>query len=268
MMKQATPPAVLYTRWSPRPSAKDCLSTALQLAKLRAYCTAHGYAIATRTDRGNPEPAEFSDEDLSGEDAANRPELRKAIDLAKSKRAILVCYKLDRFARRTRDTLDLVEELTAAKADLACVVETINTRGPQGKFFLTILAAFAELERETIAQRTSDGLRGRQAMGLRVGRPDRCPFGMMPDENGPRLIRRAKDDSVISDLPARLVECPAEQATLVRIRELRAQGHGALIIAALLDREGRPCRGKRWHRTTVQKLLNRMGLNERLKAHR
>ena len=96
-------------------------------------------------------------------------------------KAVLVVYKLDRLARNTRDALDVLERLQKSKADLASVVEQINSRSPMGRFFFTQLAAFAELEREQIRARTSAAMRSYQAEGRRMTRADRCPYGKDPN---------------------------------------------------------------------------------------
>jgi site-specific DNA recombinase len=223
--------AVIYARFSPRPDAEECDSVEKQTERCRAYCDAHGYeVIATKHDN-----------DMSGGRADNRPGLQAAINKACKARAVLVVYKLDRLARNTRDALDVLERLRKSKADLASLVEQINSRSPMGKFFFTQLAAFAELEREQIRARTSAAMRQYQEGGLRMTRADRCPFGKVPDPKE----------------PSRLIDCPEEQAALARIRELRTAGKGAKAIAAALQAEGFHCRGAWWHLTTVRRLLAR-----------
>jgi site-specific DNA recombinase len=223
--------AVIYARFSPRPDAPDCDSVEKQIERCRACCDAHGYeVIGTKHDN-----------DMSGGRADNRPGLQAAIALACKRKAVLVVYKLDRLARNTRDALDVLERLQKSKADLASLVEQINSRSPMGRFFFTQLAAFAELEREQIRARTSAAMRGYQAAGRRMTRPDRCPFGQQPDPSD----------------PSRLIDSPEELAALERMRQLRAEGKGAKAITAALNAEHVPCRGCEWHLTTVRRLLVR-----------
>jgi DNA invertase Pin-like site-specific DNA recombinase len=223
--------AVIYARFSPRPNAEECDSVEKQRERCRSYCKAHGYDVI----------AEQDDEDMSGGRADNRPGLQAAIALACKHNAVLVVYKLDRLARNTRDALDVLERLQKSKADLASLVEQINSRSPMGKLFFTQLAAFAELEREQIRARTSAAMRSYQASGRRMTRADRCPFGKEPNP---------LDSS-------QLIDCPEEQAALERIRQLRAEGKGAKAIVTALTAERFPCRGCGWHLTTVRRLLAR-----------
>jgi DNA invertase Pin-like site-specific DNA recombinase len=206
--------AVIYARFSPRPDAQGCDSVEKQMERCRAYCDAHGYDVIGKKH----------DNDMSGGRADNRPGLQAAIELACKHKAVLVVYKLDRLARNTRDALDVLERLQKSKADLASLVEQINSRSPMGKFFFTQLAALAELEREQIRARTSAAMRSYQADGRRMTRADRCPFGQQPDPLD----------------PSRLIDCPEEQAALARMRQLRAAGKGAKAITAALHAEASP----------------------------
>jgi DNA invertase Pin-like site-specific DNA recombinase len=223
--------AVIYARFSPRPDAHECDSVEKQLERCRAYCDAHGYEVIGKKH----------DNDMSGGRADNRPGLQGAIALACKHKAVLVVYKLDRLARNTRDALEVLDRLQKSKADLASLVEQINSRSPMGRFFFTQLAAFAELEREQIRARTSAAMKSYQADGRRMTRADRCPFG--------------KEVNPMN--PGQLIDCPEEQAALARMRQLRTEGKGAKAITAALTAERFPCRGIGWHLTTVRRLLAR-----------
>jgi DNA invertase Pin-like site-specific DNA recombinase len=236
-------PAIVYSRWSPRPNAEDCLSIETQLDRCRAFCQGNEYEIVQ----------EYQEPNVSGDDC--RPELEKAIGHAQRLRAVLVVYKLDRAARDTEDTLRIVRQLREAKADIASVTEQINTRGWMGKIFITLLGLFAEMEKERIRERTADAMQNHQAKGRRMGRMDRCPYGKMPDWNGPMLKKiDQQTGKEVSNLPARLIDNPDELAILKRIRQKSAEGLGARAIVTWLNDQAIPCRGQRWHLTTVRRL--------------
>ena len=153
--------AVIYARFSPRAECGGLrFSVEKQTERCRALLQAHGYEVI----------GEKHDNDMSGGRADNRPGLQAAIALACKHKAVLVVYKLDRLARNTRDALEVLERLQKSKADLASLVEQINSRSPMGRFFFTQLAAFAELEREQIRERTSAAMRSYQADGRRMTR--------------------------------------------------------------------------------------------------
>ncbi len=242
-------PAILFARYSPRPNADECESADHQLQRGRAYCNSHEYEIIF----------EGSDQALSA-DLKGCPTLQYCLDLACEKKAILIVTKFDRMARDTVDTLTTVERLRKAGADVASIDEQVNTRGYLGKFFLTQLAAFAEMERARIRERTSQAMQQHQVNGRRMGRTDRCPWGKQADWNGPMLEKRDKEGKLVSRLPARLIDNPAELAILDQIRLKAVEGLGARAITTWLNDQSVPCRGRRWHLTTVRRLLKRVSM--------
>ena len=228
------PLAVVYARFSPRPAAEECDSVEKQIERCRAYCVGHGYDVL----------AVFKDKDLSGSRADNRPGLQRAIAKACAQKAIICVYSLSRFARCTKDAIDLAERLNTAGADLAVIQENVNTRSPMGRFIFTLFSALAQLEREQIAERTSSAVLRHQANGRRMTHAAYCPFGKQPDPLD----------------PARLIDHPEEQAAIATIQAARAEGRGLKAIAHLLEARGIPCRGQRWHHTTVRSILWRARL--------
>ena len=83
----------------------------------------------------------------------------------------VVVWKLDRLGRSTMHLLQLLEEFRNKKVDLVVTTMGINTANPEGQFFFTIIAAFAQMEREFIQQRVKAGLETKRAQGVRLGRP-------------------------------------------------------------------------------------------------
>ena len=128
-----------------------------------------------------------------------------------------------------------------AGADLAVIQEKVNTRSPMGRFIFTLFSALAQLEREQRAERTSFAMLRHQANGRRMTHIVRCPFGKQPDPHD----------------PSRLIDHHKEQETIAMIQAARAEGRGFKAIAHLLESKGIPCRGQRWHHTTVRSILRR-----------
>jgi hypothetical protein len=97
----------------------------------------------------------------------------------------------------------------------------------------------------------------RQAHGRRMTRMDYCPYGKMPNWDGP--MHEASDQSGNKVLrPAQLIDCPEGWAVIDRICPEHEQGKGLREIARLLDAEGVTCRGRRWHHSTIKAVLSRM----------
>ena len=99
----------------------------------------------------------------------NRPELRTMLDFVR-KGDVVIVESISRFARNTKDLLELVEQLTSKGVEFVSQKEAIDTTTPTGKFMLTIFGAVAELEREYILQRQREGIAVAKAQGVYKGR--------------------------------------------------------------------------------------------------
>ncbi len=105
---------------------------------------------------------------MSGK-STDRPELKKMMEYVRQGDTVIV-EAISRFARNTRDLLELVEQLTAKGVEFVSKKEAIDTTTPSGKFMLTIFGAVAELERDYILQRQSEGIAIAKAQGKYKGR--------------------------------------------------------------------------------------------------
>ena len=105
---------------------------------------------------------------MSGKNT-NRPELQKMMEYVRRGDTVIV-ESISRFARNTRDLLELVEQLTAKGVEFVSKKEAIDTTTPTGKFMLTVFGAVAELEREYILQRQREGIAIAKEQGKYTGR--------------------------------------------------------------------------------------------------
>ena len=105
---------------------------------------------------------------MSGKNT-NRPELKKMMEYVRKGDTVIVEF-ISRFARNTRDLLELVERLTAKGVEFVSKKEAIDTTTPTGKFMLTIFGAVAESEREFILQRQREGIAIAKTQGSYKGR--------------------------------------------------------------------------------------------------
>lgn len=99
----------------------------------------------------------------------SRPELDKAVDQLRAG-DVLVITRLDRLGRSTKDLLIIVSLLEEKGVQLEVLDQSIDTSTPEGKLFFTMVAAFAEFEREIMRSRTMDGLAAARARGKLGGR--------------------------------------------------------------------------------------------------
>ena len=105
---------------------------------------------------------------MSGKNT-NRPELQRMMEYVRRGDTVVVS-EISRFARNTRDLLELVERLTEKGVEFVSKKEAIDTTTPTGKFMLTVFGAVAELEREYILQRQREGIEIAKAQGKYTGR--------------------------------------------------------------------------------------------------
>lgn len=111
----------------------------------------------------------FTDHGLSGA-STDRPQLTAAIDHLRAG-DVLTVWKLDRLGRNTRHVLEVIDELRARQIGFRSLTEGLDTTGPMGVAMLTIMAAFAQLERDTMIERTRAGLAAAAANNRHGGRP-------------------------------------------------------------------------------------------------
>ena len=219
--------AVGYIRVSTEGQAEEGVSLDAQEAKIRAYCELNEIELACiHADRG-----------LSGKRADNRPELQKALDsIGKGTANALVVYKLDRLARCTMDALEIAQRLDKQDASLHSLTEKLDTGSAMGRFFFTLVASLAEMERGIIAERTSAALAHKRSKGEVTGH---APFGYRLASDGVMLRPHAE-----------------ELETLSLIDGLLADGMTQRAIVEELNRLQRPTKlGGKWHRSSLRSVL-------------
>ena len=135
----------------------------------------------------------YKDEDVSGtvklqerpnfarliEDILLAPEGKKPFD-------VVAVYRIDRLARRLTYLLDCIELLENYKIDLISANESIDTTTPFGKAILSIVGVIAELELETIKERTKGGRKEAYKVGVVMGAC--AEFGYKKDAEKKREI--------------------------------------------------------------------------------
>ncbi|MEJ8555318.1 recombinase family protein [Tepidibacter sp. Z1-5] len=117
----------------------------------------------------------YEDEGFSGGNM-DRPKFKQMIKDAKSKKFdILICYKLDRISRNISNFSDLIELLEKNNISFISISESFDTSTPMGRAMMYIASVFAQLERETIAERVRDNMHYLARFGRWLG--GICPTG-------------------------------------------------------------------------------------------
>ena len=117
----------------------------------------------------------YQDKGFSGKNT-NRPAFQQLIgDVEKGSIQKIVVYRLDRFSRSIADFGRLWEILKGHGVEFVSINETFDTSTPMGRAMLNIIMVFAQLERETTAERVRDNYYQRAGLGSWPGGP--APYG-------------------------------------------------------------------------------------------
>lgn len=99
----------------------------------------------------------------------NRAQLQEMMQFARSGDVVIV-ESISRFARNTKDLLNLIDRLVNKDVQFVSKKESIDTTTPTGRFMLTVFGAVSELEREYILQRQKEGIAIAKQKGKYKGR--------------------------------------------------------------------------------------------------
>jgi len=131
-----------------------------QLYDLRQLASQRGFEVVE----------EYTDNGVSGT-KARRPGLDALMsDARKRKFSVVLISAFDRAARSTRHLLQLIDELDSSGIQFVSRRENVDTSGPMGRLFLTLIGSIAELEADLIKERIRAGMRRRRLEGYRLGR--------------------------------------------------------------------------------------------------
>lgn len=91
--------------------------------------------------------------------------------LRKGEYSSVIVYKLDRFARSSRELILEIQELIDKGIGFISLSDNLDFTNSVGRLHFQILAAFAEFERSLISERTKEGIERAKAQGKKLGRP-------------------------------------------------------------------------------------------------
>lgn len=131
-----------------------------QLYDLRKLAEQRGFEVSR----------EYCDRGVSGS-KARRPGLDALMaDARRGEFSVLLVAAFDRVARSTKNFLEIVDELHEIGIEFISAREAIDTSGPMGRMFITLIGSIAELEKSILAERIRAGMRRARMEGQRLGR--------------------------------------------------------------------------------------------------
>lgn len=181
--------AALYCRVSTDEQAEHGFSLEVQEERLKAFALSQGWN----------DFEVYVDDGYTGKNL-DRPAMQRLLHHIEAGHINAVCvYKLDRISRRQIHVLHLLEDVFEPNGvAFKSVTESIDTTTSFGKAMIGILAVFAQLERETIIERTTGGRRRRVQKGLWYG--GRIPFGYDWDKDNQRLVINPSQAQIVRQI--------------------------------------------------------------------
>jgi DNA invertase Pin-like site-specific DNA recombinase len=224
--------AVGYVRVSTQEQASHGVSLDAQRERIQAYCHMAGLELVELV----------SEEGISGSvPLIDRDGGRRVAELISKRYSTvthIVALKVDRLFRDACDALEQTREWDKEGITLHLIDmggQTLSSSGAVGRMFLTMLAAFAELERNLIAERTASAMQHKKR--------NRAVYNHTP-------LGFTRQGEL-------LIEDPAEMGTIARIQDMRREGATLAGIATILNETNTPTkRGGSWYASTVRQILN------------
>jgi DNA invertase Pin-like site-specific DNA recombinase len=221
--------AVIYIRVSTADQAEHGVSLNAQQERLSAYAVACGLDVV----------AVVREEGISGTvPLADRPEGSRVAEMVSSgKVRHVIALKLDRLFRSAVDALSVTAQWDKTGIALHLVDmggTSLNTGSAMGRMLLTMMAGFAQFERDLTAERTTAALAHKKANGAAYSP---TPFGKTREGDA-------------------LLDNEEERGTIDRIRAWREEGFSLRWIASRLNEEGVSTKqGRIWHASTIRYIL-------------
>lgn len=223
--------AISYVRVSTVEQASEGISLAAQTQAIRSYAAFRGLELVH----------ELSDPGVSaGKPLQDRDGGRQLFRHARHPHVgAVIAYKLDRLFRDAADCLAVTKEWDELEVDLHLVDlggQPVDTSTAMGRFFLTIMAGVAEMERNLISERTKAAMNHLKLQNKRIGG---IPYGYQLADDKRTLVPNAE-----------------EQRVIAIARQKRGEGLSLRkIAAALTDEDIRSRNGRPFSAQQIQRML-------------
>lgn len=216
----------LYIRVSTDMQKERGESLEVQLKRLNAYVDSKENWAVVET---------YKDAGISAKNTNRLEFSRMKADIEQGKLDVILCTKLDRLFRNTKDFLDTTDYFEQKNVMFVCLEGSIDTTNPAGRVFSTMRAAFGQFERETTAERVRDVMKSRAEDGKYNG--GIAPFGYSVENKN-------------------LVINPDEGELIKEIYQLYLERRSILFVTHKLNDEGKKTRkGELWAPVSIRRIL-------------
>lgn len=157
---------------------------------------------------------------------------------------VVVCYKLDRISRNVSNFSDILDIFNSHSVAFLSVKEHFDTSSPIGRAMMYISSVFAQLERETIAERIQDNMQKLARTGRWLGGTP--PFGFSSEkieyssENGMKkrsshLIPIEKEQKIVAILFEKYLELGSLSSVcqFTLLHKIKTRNHRPFSIKSL-----------------------------------
>lgn len=233
-MQGSTLRVAAYIRVSTDMQAQFGLSLEAQESMLRKYAALNDYTIS-----------ETYIDTQSAKDT-HRPSYERMMhQVYAGKIDLIICTKLDRFSRSSRDFYAFIEDyVNAGIVNLALINERVDTSQPATRMMLPLMIACAQMERERTAERVKTSIAYIRGEGGHYGK---IPYGYMTEGEG--KIKK-------------LIPNPMEQSHIADMAQMYKAGKKFSEIADQLNASNvKPRQISKWTENAVYLLLIREGIH-------
>jgi len=183
--KISKPKVAIYSRVSTEEQAKEGLSVEAQIDKCKSFCDAREWEIFNI----------YKDAGFSA-GSLNRPALELLLrDAQEKKFDIILVYKIDRFSRKLKDLITILEDLKTKNINFTSVTEQIDTTSAMGEAFFQIIGVFAQLERGMVKERVQLSFDRKIKLGEVLCR---APFGYIYQNK--KLVKHPENAEKVKEI--------------------------------------------------------------------
>lgn len=161
-------------------------STEVQYRLATEYCESH---------YNDYELYRYEDEGYTGANTIRPAYNRLVSDITDKRLDIVICYKIDRISRNVLDFSNFFALLSEHKIEFVCIKDQIDTSTPLGRAMMYICSVFAQMERETIAERVADNMIELAKSGKWSG--GRAPIGYKLE----KVVLDGKKHTILAENP-------------------------------------------------------------------
>lgn len=191
----------------------------------------------------------YEDEGYSGGNLIRPKFTEMMADIRAGKIDMVMCYRLDRISRNVSDFSGLITELNRLGVSFASATEPFDTTTPIGRAMMVIVSVFAELERDTIAERIRDNMHELAKTGRWLG--GKLPLGYTSE----KVFTQSVDGKTLTSHKLTVQEDEAALTQMIFAKFLEVQSL-TKTETFLINNNYRTKKGNEFSRFAIKNILS------------